>query len=120
MIKKVEKPTVRDFRTEEHLIRNNLVLDNQIGFKKGGRIEYNNVMLQFVVEKTSRSGAKYHSKLIVVALDFKKAYDSIDRRKLIEVLIKYKINPYMIDIIAKVYNGDETIVRMGNREEKIK
>ena len=88
MIKKIEKPTVRDFRPialvdvsckiffslkkriEEHLIRNNLALDNQIGFTKGGRIEYNHFILQYVIEKTYRSRAKYHDKLIVVALDF--------------------------------------------------
>ena len=73
----------KERKTEEHLIRNNLVLDNQIGFTKGGRIEYNHFILQYVVEKTFRSGAKYHNKLIVGALDFKKAYDSIDRNKLI-------------------------------------
>ena len=72
------------------------------------------------LNKTYRSKAKYHDKLIVVALDFKKAYDSIDGKKFIELLGKYKINPYFIDIIAKVYSGDETIVKMGEREERIK
>ena len=41
-------------------------------------------------------------------------------KNIIEVLIKYKIHPYIIDIIAKIYSGDETIVRMGEREERIK
>ena len=58
--------------------------------------------------------------LIVVAIDFIKAFDSIDRKKMIEVLIKYKIHPYIIDTIAKVYSIDKTIVKMGDREEEMK
>ena len=139
MIKKNSKPTTRDFRPialgdvssklhfsfikrgiEEHLINSNMVLENQIGFTEGGRTEYCHFLLQYMVEKTFNSAKKCHNKLIIVALDFKKAFDSIDRRRMIETLIKYKIHPHVIDLIAKINSQDETIVKMGDREEKMK
>merc|ERR1712121_491362 len=59
------------------------------------------------------------SPLYFAFIDFKKAYDSIDRKKLIEVLIGYKINPKIIDLIVQMYKDDHTIVKLGNMEEKV-
>ena len=104
MIKKVGKPGPKEFRPitivnisykiffsflnkklEKHIRENNLVKENQMGFTKGGRIEFNHFLLQYVVERASRAGTK----LIVLALDLKKkAFDLIDRSKMIEVLIR--------------------------------
>ena len=137
MIRKGRKPTVKDFRPiaitnisykifmsfirekiEEHIRKNNLTKDNQVGFTGGGRIEYNHMMLQYIVEKSLNENKD--EQLIVTTLDFKKAFDSIKRKELIETLIKYKINPKIIDIVAKLYKNDETVIKMGDREETIK
>ena len=137
MIRKERRPTVRDFRPiaitnisykifmsyirekiEEHLRLNNLIKDNQIGFTGGGRIEYNHMILQYIVEKTKKEDED--RQLIITALDFKKAFDSVKREELVETLKKYKIDPKIIDIVAKIYTNDETIIKMGDREEKIK
>ena len=56
----------------------------------------------------------------MVALDFRKAYDSIDRGRLLEALVRYKINPGLIDLVARVYSGDEVVIRWGDREERIR
>ena len=77
MIKKVRRPTVRDFRPialtnvsykiymsfirdeiEKHLVRNKLVRENQIGFTKGGRTEYNHFILQHTVEQVYKEEKK--------------------------------------------------------------
>ena len=137
MIKKERKPTVRHYRPiaitnvsykifmsfirekiEEHIRNNNLIKENQIGFTGGGRIEYNHMILQYIVEKTKKEDK--NRQLIITALDFKKAFNSVKRKELIETLIKYKIDPNIINIVAKIYTKDETIIKMGDREEKIK
>ena len=86
-----------------------------MGFTKGGRIEYNHFILQYIVERANRT----RSQLIFIALDFKKAFDSIDRSKMIEVLIRYKVHPNMIDIIARIYNEDRTVLTLGDIEEEL-
>ena len=137
MIRKERRPTVRDFRPiaitnisykifmslireriEEHLRLNNLMKENQIGFTGGGRIEYNHMMLQYMVEKTKKEDK--NRQIFITALDFKKAFDSVKRKELIETLIKYKIDPKIIEIVAKIYTNDETKIKMGEREETIK
>ena len=59
---------------EKHIEVNNLAKGNQVGFTKGGRTEYNHFMLQYIVDKAQRN----KEKLIVITLDFKKAFDSTE------------------------------------------
>ena len=110
MIKKVDKPTVKEFRPiavtsvgyklywgflrdeiDDFVVRNGWVKDCQVGFTKGGRMEFNIFMMQYMVDRVMISRRVRHSKLILVALDFRKAYDSIDRGRLIETLVKCRL-----------------------------
>ena len=134
LIKKVKKPTVKDFRpititnisykiymsflrkeVENHLEINGMTKDNQTGFTEGGRGEFNHFMLQFLVEKAYQR----KEKLIIITLDYKKAFDSIDRRALIDALIEYRINPYIINLIAKIYSNDKTKICLGELQKEI-
>ena len=105
---------------EEHLRDNGMIKDNQTGFTKGGRLEYNLFVLQYLVERTYGIRKVYYNRLVVIAIDFRKAYDSIDRGRLLEALVRYRINPGLIDLVAKVYSGDEIVIRWGDREERIR
>ena len=52
-------------------------------------------------------------------IDFKKAYDSVDRKKLIEVLVNFKVNPQIIDLIVQMYEGDSTVIKLGKLKKEI-
>ena len=49
----------------------------------------------------------------------KKAFDSINRRKMIEAMKDYMIEPSIINLIAKIYSNDSTTVTLGKIEEEI-
>ena len=68
---------------------------------------------------TFESKRKEHKSLFFTFIDFKKAYDSVDRGKLIEVLIKYKVNPKIIEMIVQLYTADKTTITLGGMKETI-
>ena len=95
----------------EHLKVNNCILDLQSGFTQNRRIEDNLLVLRYCVSE-SRASKK---PLFLVAIDFAKAFDSIDRCKIVEILMKYKCNPSIIELIAKVYSGDKVDLWFQNK-----
>ena len=50
-------------------------------------------------------------------IDFSKAYDSIDRKKMIETMIEYNVNIRIIEMIVQMYSQDRTIIKLGNMEK---
>lgn len=132
LIPKTRKPKVHEFRPialtnigykiamavvrmsiEDHVEINRWVKDTQAGFTKGGRIENNIFILKYCIERTFER----KKTLVVISIDYTKAFDSIKRDKMIEVLIDHWISPDVIDIIAKLYEGDKTIVKIAEGEE---
>ena len=91
LIKKTRRPTVKDYRPialldvgyklymgfikneiEDHIKKNHIGRENQIGCTKGGRFEYGHFTLQHLVEEVwDKEWRK--SKMVVIALDFLKA-----------------------------------------------
>ena len=69
---------------------------------------------------TIESKRKEHRALLFTFIDFKKAYDSVDKGKLIEVLIKYKVNPKIIELIVQLYAADETTITLGRMKETMR
>ena len=76
-------------------------------------------MIRFWIVSDKGKGQNWANQLIVIALDFKKAFDSIDWRRLIEIMIEYKINPYIIDLVAKIYSNETTTVCLGEMEKEM-
>merc|ERR1711874_837495 len=76
-------------------------------------------MGDYIANMTYESKNRNYKSLYYTFKDFKKAYDSIHRGKLIEVLIKYKVNPRIIDIIVQMYENDETTIHLGKMRETI-
>merc|ERR1711895_292403 len=74
-----------------------------------------NYITNMSYEKVRKSG---HS-MYFAFIDFKNAYDSIDRQKLIEVLISFNINPMIIELIVQMYQADCTIIKLGKMNKKV-
>ena len=52
-------------------------------------------------------------------VDFRKAYDSVDRWSLIKAMRKYGINTNIIEVMVQMYSEDTTTICLGKMEEKI-
>ena len=70
------------------------------------------VHLLFLLIKTWCIEESFRTKktLVMVSVDFSKAFDSVDRGKLVEVLVDGGCNGDLIDIITRLYSGDCTQV----------
>ena len=111
--------TILREKIEEFFKENNIVYENQYGFTAGGRIEHCLFILDYVANMTYESNNNKNKSLFYAFIDFKKAYDSINRKKLIEVLIKFKINPQIINLIVQMYEGDRTTIQLGRMKETV-
>ena len=52
-------------------------------------------------------------------VDFRKAYDSVDRWSLIKAMRKYGVNTGIIEVMVQMYSEDTTTICLGSKEEKI-
>ena len=107
--------TILRQKIEDFLEENNIKYENQYGFTSGGRVEHCFFILDYVTNMTYENTRK--KSLYFAFIDFKKAYDSINRRRLIEVLIKFKINQQVINLIVQMYEGDSTIIQLGRMKK---
>ena len=97
--------------------KNEIKYDNQFGFTSEGRVEHCHFILDYIANKVYDGPRKKY--LYFAFIDFKKAYDSINRKRLIEVLVKFKINPSIIELIVQMYEGDSTVIKLGKLKEKV-
>merc|ERR1711942_17750 len=93
--------------------------ENQYGFTKGGKPENRLFILDYIANRNYTGNNRKKDNLYYAFIDFKKAYHSINRGKLIEVLIKFKINPLIIDMIIQMYEGDRTTIQLGKMKSTI-
>ena len=132
MVPKKKKPTIRDLRpialtnatyklfmgilktkVEHHIRQIQQESEVQAGFTKNRRLADNLYILDYCIKESF----KKKKPLYVIAIDFSKAFDSIKRDTLIQVLKKYSIHPKIIDIIAHIYEKDKTQVYFNNTHQ---
>jgi hypothetical protein len=94
----------------QHLITNGRMSEYQSGFTVGRRLEDNLFMLNYCTEDSVRR----KNKIYIAAIDFAKAFDSIDRRALIETMKKYECDKMSIEVVSRLYLGDSTEVYIGS------
>jgi len=96
----------------DHMKENKCILELQSGFTQGKRIEDNLLILRYCTAESRRAGKP----LFITAIDFAKAFDSVDRVCIINTLIKYKCDPLIIELIAQIYSGDVSELWFQNKK----
>merc|ERR1712030_56784 len=87
-------------KIEIHLETWGVRFEEQYGFTEGGRIGQCLFTVNYVTNRTFESQKARHKYLYLAMIDFSKAYDSVDRRKLIETMREYNVNIRIIDMIV--------------------
>ena len=54
----------------------------------------------------------------MTSVDFRKAFDSVKRSALIEVMKEYRIHSKVIDAVVDIYTGDKTNIDLGEGLEQ--
>merc|ERR1712030_122511 len=72
-----------------------------------------------ITNMTYESRKAQHKNLFFAFVDFKKAYDSVDRWSLIKAMRKYGVHTEIIEVIIQIYSEDNTTIKLGDKEEKI-
>ena len=96
----------------EHMDNEKCIMNLQAGFTKGKRLEDNILILKYCIEESHRMKRA----LILCAIDFAKAFDSIDQRQIMLTMIKYRCDPNLIELVSQVYTGDHTTLYVSGKE----
>ena len=95
-------------RLELFISENNILSPNQIGFRKGYRTADHIFVLKTIVNKITRQKNK---KLYVAFIDFKKAYDTINRTTLLERLSSIGIGHKLLMNIRAIYSNTNYAIK---------
>ena len=97
------------FCLQEYVDKHNLLSDNQIGFRKGKQTSDHIFILKTLVDKFLR---KHKCKLFVAFIDFKKAYDSINRDHLFFKLKNVPIGGLLLENVKAMYKTVEYCIKV--------
>ena len=107
-------------KMEIHMITWGIRFEEQYGFTEGGRVEQCLYTVNYITNRTFESQKAEHKYLYLAMIDFSKAYDSVDRKKMIETMREYRINIRIIEMIVQLYSKDSTTIKLGGLEEKVR
>ena len=91
-----------DTRIVNYLKENGKMSNNQNGFQKGLRTEDNIFVLKTLFDKYV---TKAKSKLYIAFIDFKKFFDTINRKALFYKMLKYGICGKLYSLVKSAYDG---------------
>ena len=88
-----------------------MISNRQIGFTEGAQTSDHIFLLHTIVEKTIKRNKK---RLFCVFVDFKKAYDLVDREKLLKKLQRLGVNGIFFRNIVAMYENTEYSIKLSN------
>ena len=98
-------------RLIKYIHKNKLISPKQIGFMEGSRTSDHIFLLQTIIEKVVKKNKK---NLYVAFIDFKKAYDTVDRNCLFERLKILGINGLFRKNIEAMYENIKYAIKLKN------
>ena len=98
-------------RLTKYVDEKKLLSPNQGGFLKGRSTSDHIFLLQTIIEKVVKKGRK---KLFAAFIDFKKAYDTVDRNILIRRLKQLGINGIFLKNIASMYMKTKYSIKLND------
>ena len=96
-------------RLTNYIKVNKYISPNQIGFMEGFRTSDHIFLLQTIIEKVVKKNRK---RLFCAFVDFKKAYDTVDRKILLQQLQSIGINGVFYKNIAAMYMKTEYSIKL--------
>ena len=104
LFKKIFFTFIRE-KIEVHLETWGIRYEEQYGFTEGGRIEQCLFTVNYITNRTFEGKKAKHKYLYLAMIDFSKAYDSVDRKKLIETIRLTYIFLYILGSGFEAPNG---------------
>ena len=98
-------------RLETFVTQNKILPPNQIGFRKGCRTSDHIFLLRTLIDKTQ----KENKKLYAAFIDFKKAFDTVNRTKLLEMLRTLGLSHTLLLNIQALYKTTEYKIKLKNQ-----
>ena len=96
-------------RLQGKVDKENMISKNQIGFRKNFRTADHLITLKAIVKKYVTKG---QNKLYACFIDLRKAYDSIDHKKLFNHLRKLGLNGKLIDLVENFYEKTKCAIKI--------
>ena len=98
-------------RLEKFAIRNKIIPPQQIGFRRGFRTADHVYLLKTLISKTFCEKGKLYAAFI----DFKKAYDTVNRAKLLNKLQEIGVSGTFLRNIQALYSKTEYKIKLKNK-----
>ena len=95
-------------RLNNTIARFGILEENQIGFRKGYQTSDHIFTLRAIIENTFENSK---GPLYLCFVDFKKAFDSVDHKLLLNKLVTYGINGNFLKVISSLYSKVKSCVR---------
>ena len=99
-------------RLNDYCERENILPEEQCGF----RPQRSTVDMMFVVRRLQELARKKDTSLYMCFIDLTKAYDSVDRSLLWDVLARFGVPPRMLAVIRQFHDGMQACVRLDDGE----
>ena len=99
-------------RLSDYCERKNILPEEQCGF----RPQRSMVDMMFVVRRLQELARKKDTPLYLCFIDLTKAYDSVDRTLLRDVLARFGVPPRMLTVIRQFHGGMRACVRLDDGE----